>query len=80
MNYRLGLSIRADIATDNKQNEHEEKARVTETQTPENDVEFQREQVKQDTKVAEDDDYKSRILRAAQQQYYVSSVNNHYVS
>ena len=69
----IGLSIRADIATDNKQNEHEEKVRVTETQTPENNVEFQREQVKQDTTV-DDDDYKSRILRAAQQQYYVSKI------
>ena len=43
-------------------------------------MEFQREQIKQDTKVTDDDDYKSRILHAVQQQYYVSSVQNHMYS
>ncbi|KAI9246269.1 P-loop containing nucleoside triphosphate hydrolase protein [Phascolomyces articulosus] len=62
-----GLSIRADIATGNKKTDREN-TRHTETQTPSSDIKFQRERVKQDA-ANDDDDFKARILRAAQQQY-----------
>ncbi|KAI8139726.1 P-loop containing nucleoside triphosphate hydrolase protein [Fennellomyces sp. T-0311] len=58
-----GLSIRADLAPDVKQEKDADVERHVESQASEEQVEYQRKEVEQD------DDFKARTLQAAQQYY-----------